>query len=171
MKNNYSKINFKNAEILIFDNNVLIYLFNETTAKETNKLFEILSLKGFWILIPGTVKKEFFGKELKKNKKVLKENMKKFKKVIDCPYKISNNEIVLLVPNNDKNKGEADAILQAKKIITMSYASKISFVTNDEKAIKLAEKYKINVIPYCDFISDYYKKNIKLFKPFNCEKK
>ena len=138
--------------IAILDNDVLVYIFDEiyiANRREFEKVMEYLNLRFNEIWLPKEVKREFL--KIRRRRDRLRRLMKKYTIIKDCPITISENEITLML-SSQIQRGEADAILQTRKIGDYRrYSNRIKsifFVSNDRPALQYAENFGINFCPY-----------------------
>ncbi|GAB4340878.1 MAG: hypothetical protein OHK0038_20420 [Flammeovirgaceae bacterium] len=143
--------------ILLIDNDVMVFLFKylyDIDKNIFNKVITFLGIRYPRIWIPKTVKKEFYIHQNDKQRtKRLNKILKTYPFIKTCPIKVSEKEITILIGNQQENKGEADAILQARKAQNNIdlFFQEIYFLTNDKGAIRLANQMGVEYIDYEDF--------------------
>ena len=150
--------------VAILDTDVLVYIFDEVYLADRKKFeeilnFIILSFNEIWI--PKEVKREFF--KIRKRRARLRRLMKKYITIKDCPITISKNEITLIL-SNQIDQGEADGILQTRKIADYKkYSSKtFLFVSNDRQALRGADTFGIGCLPYEELRSEWRQMGVEV---------
>jgi predicted nucleic acid-binding protein len=144
------------GEVLLLDNDVMVYLFDllyPVNPWAVDKILSFLALTYSRMWIPKTVKKEFlFQNKDKKRIKRLKQILKNYPYISNCPVPISKTEIIALIGSETENNGEADAILQAQKAKTTQHLffKDITFLSNDKGAHRLAVQMGVNILKYED---------------------
>jgi len=138
--------------VAMMDNDVLVEIFDLTWKRDRKvfkKVMEYLTLRFSRIWISDVVKEEFLRYNRQKRGKLLKRHMKKYPILKYCPIKVAEHERELFIPPLDE--GEADALYQISKLHTSreySYIRSISFVSNDQEALKHAQNEGIQTLSY-----------------------
>lgn len=157
------------SNILLLDNDVLVYLFDllyESQKQAVDKTLTFLALQYSRIWIPQTVKREFLrGQNDKKRQKRFDKILKNHTYITNCPIPISKTEIVALIGLEDENAGEADAILQAQKAKSLQtiFFNDIVLLSNDKGAQQRAKNVGINILKYKDLKAQLAETGITLF--------
>jgi hypothetical protein len=140
------------GRIIIVDNDVLAYIFEEIYDIDKNlfnKVISFLVLGNAAIWIPQTVKSEFLNspKYKRRRKRRLEKILEMYVNFKDCPITVSSNEINSISPY-ENDKGEADGIMQGQKALLSEKFGIFDyhFLSNDRKALTKAES--MNLVPY-----------------------
>lgn len=140
--------------IAIFDNDILVTIFDEIYLADKNKfekVMEFLTWRFNRIWIPKEVMNEFF--RIRKRRSRLERIMRNYPIIEYCPITIAKHEIKLILSRNIQ-EGEADGIIQTRKAPDYTrysnWTDAFVFVSNDRLALNCADNFGIDTVPYED---------------------
>ena len=124
-------------KICLIDTDVLIEII-ERQKDIQQKIISYINLLGYKIILPQKVCEEFENNK-PSNRKTLKKFLSRWQ-ISKCDIKNNDKEFSIF----KIDKGEADALLQARKMSEINYNKniicKFLFISNDKKALNHFEK-------------------------------